>query len=152
MERKGMLNDQFHFHCQCRACECNYPLETDVREKNIPDLRVLKPTSRVSLDTCAAYLNKFAKWSPCKQLLFADQEYVIRLQNFYNEMSMGHRLSSSWIPNYHCTNTKILELIFFLEPIYVVDMYCWFSRMSSVGFVFICKNNVWRIIFNQTKK
>lgn len=88
IERQQLLK---HFHCQCKACECNYPMESDVRAKNIPNLRIMKPLSKHSLTSCAAYLNKYARWYPCKQLFFAEDELRCQLEMLCNEESMGKR-------------------------------------------------------------
>lgn len=87
MERQRMFKN---FRCQCKACERNYPMLSEIRTKNIPPLQVV-PSSKESLILCANYLNKYAKYYyPCKQLLFAEDEFGCQLEMLYrNEDSMA---------------------------------------------------------------
>ncbi len=88
IERQEKLK---YFSCQCKACQCNYPLESDVRAKNIPHLRLVKPISKDTLASCAVYLEKYSKFYPCKELLFVETEFRVQLELLYNAQSMENR-------------------------------------------------------------
>lgn len=54
------------------------------RGKPIPDLQVLHPISMTSLKLCSDYLNKYHRYFPCKQLLFAEDEFGSQLERIYD--------------------------------------------------------------------
>lgn len=82
-----------NFTCQCVACENKYPLFEELPTPNIPSLETVDAISNESLMAYAAYLNKYAKYYPCKQLVFAEGEYQYHLEAVYKEKSMEMRFT-----------------------------------------------------------
>lgn len=82
-----------NFTCKCVACEDEkkYRLFKDLPKPKIPNLKTFEEASNESLVVYADYLNKFAKYFPCQQLVFAEGEFQYHLEAIYKEKSMEMR-------------------------------------------------------------
>lgn len=78
VERQKQLLLQYKFRCQCEPCQEDYPLFTDLKQANIPNLLTETDFSRIAkLDSKYArenfsrfctYLNQYGDQYPCTQI------------------------------------------------------------------------------------
>ncbi|XP_037043015.1 SET and MYND domain-containing protein 4-like [Bradysia coprophila] len=89
-ERQEILTT---FRCQCMACQYDYRLESEIGEgRHVPNMPVCDTVSFESMRICAAYLNKYSRYYPCKQLLRAESQFRGQLVTIYQtEVPMEER-------------------------------------------------------------
>lgn len=84
-----------NFTCKCVACEDEkkYCLFRELPKPKIPNLQTFDEASNESLMVYADYLNEYAKYYPCQQLMFAESEFQFHLEALYKEKSMEMRFT-----------------------------------------------------------
>lgn len=80
--------ERLQFECQCVACENRYPLYDELTKGTIP--RFTRPEHVVS-DSYVDYINRYAFYYPCQELVQAETDFRFYLDSSYAGASMEMR-------------------------------------------------------------